>query len=157
MSDPPAPTSSPRGDPQESYTQWARAVLLSICERLIESDAVGQDAYAQVAWTVPNECLIARVSCPTRAGRDLWATGGNLPVDSILLEVAGGPRDAARHFSLRWQLESARLEGLGGADAKQGGAWMASAKSLADQAERLNRYVRDDAFWGAANVPQPAA
>ena len=137
---------------------WARAALLSLCERLIEADLVGRDAYAEVAWTIPNECLIARVSCPTRAGRDLWATGGNLPVDSIPIEVAGGAREAARHFFLRWQLESARLEALGGgAGEGQGSSWGGSAKTLTDQAERLGRYVRDDAFWGTANVPAPAA
>lgn len=142
-------------DPQEAYNLWARAALLSICERLIEMDRVGRDAHAEVAWTVPHASLIARVRCPTRPGKDLWATGGDLPVDSIAVELASGPREAARHFFLRWQLESARLESLGG-DAKAAGegGWRQSADSLAEKAERLNGYLRDEKVWGAANLGQ---
>lgn len=141
-------------DPQEAYTLWARAALLSICERLIELDVVGRDVHAEVAWTIPHACLLARVRCPTRPGKDLWATGGDLPVDSIPMEVAPAPREAARHFCLRWQLEGARLQDLGkGASSPQpGGNWERSAASLAEKAERLNGHVRNDALWGAANL-----
>jgi Domain of unknown function (DUF4826) len=145
-------------DPQQAYALWARAALLSMCERLIETDVVGRDALAEVAWTIPHTCLIARIRCPTRPGKDLWATGGDLPVDTVPVEVASGPREAARHFCLRWQLEGARREELGSdaASPQAGESWSRSTASLAEKAERLHGYVRNDALWGAANLGQLA-
>lgn len=141
-------------DPQQRYTLWARAALLRICERLIEDDVVGRDAHADVAWTVPERYLIARVSSDTRPREVFWATGGELPVDYLPASVATGPREAARHFCLRWQLEGARMAGLAkGAAAGQAGEWKQAGGSLAEKAELLNEYVRGDQFWGAANLP----
>lgn len=141
-------------DPQQRYTLWARAALLRICERLIEDDVVGRDARADVAWTVPERYLIARVTSEARPREVFWATGGDLPVDYIPASVATGPREAARHFCLRWQLEGARIAGLGkNAAAGQASEWKQVGGSLAEKAELLNDYLRRDEFWGAANLP----
>lgn len=141
-------------DPQQRYTIWARAALLRICERLIEDGVVGRDAYADVTWTVPERYLIARVSSDTRPREVFWATGGELPVDYVPASVATGPREAARHFCLRWQLEGARITGLAASAAPgQPSEWRQVGNSLAEKAELLNDYLRRDEFWGAANLP----
>lgn len=141
-------------DPQQRYTLWARAALLRICERLIEDDVVGRDAHAEVAWTIPERYLIARISSDARPREVFWATGGDLPVDYVSAGVAASPREAARHFCLRWQLEGARIADLSkNAGPGATSEWQQVGGSLAEKAELLNDCLRRDEFWGAANLP----
>jgi len=64
--------------------------------------------------------------------------------------VATTPRDAARHFSLKWQLDAARYENPAerhrlGLDPAED--WEANARALATKAEYLYKIVDDDQLW----------
>lgn len=86
------------------------------------------------AWALPQRILIGKVRAHGNPANFRWFICGETPLDHIGDDVASTPRDAARHFSLKWQLDSTRLDG----DA---------ASDLAEQAEALYALVEDDRFW----------
>ena len=86
------------------------------------------------AWALPQRILIGKVRAHGNPEKFRWFICGETPLDHIGDDVAATPRDAARHFSLKWQLDAARLDG----DA---------ARDLAEQAEALYALVEDERFW----------
>lgn len=86
------------------------------------------------AWALPQQVLIGKVRAHGNPARFRWFICGEMPLDHIGDEVATSPREAARHFSLKWQLDATRL----GGDA---------ADTLAQQAEALYALVEDDTLW----------
>lgn len=86
------------------------------------------------AWALPNRVLIGKVRAHGNPATFRWFICGEMPLDHVGDEVASSPRDAARHFSLKWQLDATRLDG-------------AAADTLAQQAEVLYGLVEDDRLW----------
>lgn len=86
------------------------------------------------AWTLPHRILIGKVRAHGNAAGFRWFVCGELPLDHIGDDAAGTPREAARHFSMKWQLEATRQAG-------------ADAESLIRNAEALYAVVADDRLW----------
>ncbi len=99
--------------------------------RILESPTIE----VKPAWAAPGHYLIGKAREPGDERRFLWFIYGD---DGLLDQVAGDtastPREAARHFSLKWQLDATRA---GGADAER----------LAERAEFLYSLVDDERFW----------
>jgi hypothetical protein len=62
---------------------------------------------ARPAWQIAGAILIA--DCQVAASRYWLIAGTDSPTDVIPAHVAGTPREAARHFSLKWQLAAEQL------------------------------------------------
>ncbi|MCH8221723.1 MAG: DUF4826 family protein, partial [Proteobacteria bacterium] len=68
--------------------------------------------------------------------------------------LAATPRDAARHFSMKWQLQSSKVANLGEQGDDDGGSpaatdWQQIAGSLQANAEALYTLVERDELWDA--------
>ena len=68
---------------------------------------------AKPAWVLPHRILIGKLRDPGAWSDFYWFVCGEVPTDCLPSSVASSPRDVARHFSLKWQLDAARQGGEG--------------------------------------------
>ena len=136
MPDPlPDPLSAPDTSTAEQKA-WLRSCLDEAVQELIGA-GVFKSATIEVkpAWAAPGHYLIgkARETGDDRSFR--WfirSDSGKL--DHVPGDAAGTAREAARHFSLKWQLDATRLP-------------EADAATLIERAEFLYALVDDERFW----------
>lgn len=112
-------------------------------------------ARAYASWALPGVLCIGRVVGVHDRKQAYWVISGDAPTDEVELKVAATPREAARHFAMKWQLMAARLgdrrpEPAGG---KQD-AWSEVGGNLAGVAEKLYRLTLEDEHWTS---PPPEA
>lgn len=93
---------------------------------------------ARVAWTLPNRIVIGQIRDTGPHLREFWIISGEVPTDCIAGSTCATPRDAARHFALKWQL---------------------GAEQLRDPAERAKRPLKPVEDWAsvADDLEQVAA
>lgn len=91
------------------------------------------------AWILPKKILIGKVRAHGNPVGFRWFICGDTRLDHVGDDVAGTPREAARHFSLKWQLDASRLAG----DQRH---------ALTRQAELLYGLVADDRLWVPAGT-----
>lgn len=103
---------------------------------------------ARPAWAIPPGVLIGLARKPG-ADHSFWLIcGENVPFDYLSSSAAGSPREAARHFALKWHLEAARsATSPENAAAEHAAEQERGATRLEHQAEFLYRLVDDDALW----------
>ena len=88
---------------------WTKRVLDSAVEEVIDNGLVsGPLLQARPAWQLPGALLIAEC----QVGDELfWLIAGpGSPTDIIAQRLANTPREAGRHFALKWQLGAKQLE-----------------------------------------------
>jgi hypothetical protein len=90
---------------------WYKGVLDGVVRDMLKAGAVvGAAIEASPVWAVPNEILIARVWAAGQQNSFIWTIAGERMItDHIAGAVAATPREVARHFSLKWQLDAERL------------------------------------------------
>jgi hypothetical protein len=133
MSEPvPEPDSSTPAEQQA----WLRSRLDSAVQALIGAGIFGSATIeVKPAWAAPGHYLIGKAR---EAGVDrsfrwfIRSEGGAL--DHVPGDTAATAREAARHFSLKWQLDATRLA-------------EADAAALVERAEFLYALVDDERFW----------
>lgn len=89
---------------------------------------------ARPAWIMPFEFVIGQTRRGALDVEFLWVIGGKLPIDCVRSNIVQTARDAARHFSLKWQLDAERLGGT-------------EAARLVSLAEYLYSIVDNDDYW----------
>lgn len=94
---------------------------------------------AKPAWALPFKVVIGKIREQGGESGFFWAIGGEMPCDFIASSVAATPREAARHFALKWQLDAARQRESAGQKALVDGRERA--------AESLYELVTDDRVW----------
>ena len=103
---------------------------------------------AKPAWVWPFEVLIGKVREHGSAKIFEWLICGEVPTDFVHSTVASTPRQAARYFAMKWQLEAARQQELAGQEST---AQVAESREpgsqLADQAETLYALADDERLW----------
>ena len=72
-----------------------------------------------------------------------WVINGELPADFILADNASNARDALRHFSLKWQMQAAKI--LDNSESTE--AQRNHAGFLQNRAESLYRFYEDESLW----------
>ncbi len=85
------------------------------------------------AWVFPFTLLIGKVREHGQTRRFDWFICGDGPLTVAESKAARTPREAARHFALKWQLDAAR----------QGDA----GEDLARKASALYELVAEDSLW----------
>lgn len=140
-----------QNDSTEIAEAWIRENfdrgVREITERgVLEGDMVE----ARVAWALPKIAVIGQVRETYDSDSFLWLICGGVPTDHIGSGAAETPRDALRHFSLKWQKDAAQYadpevrarQGL-----REDVDWEPLAAKLAKTAEGLYEIVDDDQFW----------
>ena len=121
---------------RDAALAWAKGEIDGVVNELLASGAIEYDLVeARLAWTVPSEVVLGQLREQGNLVEFLWIIGGNVPIDSVHSSAAASPRDAVRHFALKWQLDADQVED---ADA---------AKTLVGHAEYLYALSDDDRFW----------
>ena len=106
---------------------------------------------ARPEWTLPNKIVIGRIRDFASGNREYWVIAGEVPTDCISADLCATPREAARHFALKWQVgadqirdpEFRKSQGL-----NQDKDWEAESAELAGVAESLYQVVEADKVWG---------
>lgn len=90
---------------------WYTELLYTVVREMIKVGAVdGAAAEARPVWISPHNILIAKVWEATQKSKFIWTISGEKAItDHIAGSMASTPRDAARHFSLKWQMDADRL------------------------------------------------
>ncbi len=87
--------------------------------------------------------LVAIWKLKTIDGSWYWVICGDLPTDSIDLNMAENAKEAMRHFSMKWQLQAENILKNEEATAEQS----SYAKLLVGRAEGLYQLVNQEQLW----------
>ena len=141
-------------DNGEPATAWVRETLdRAVAEITGHAVLEGNFVEARAVWSLPYRVMIGQIRETRESATFHWIICGDLPTDHIPSNVAVTPRDALRHFSLKWQLGAARYDD----PATRKAAGMDSLPQdgrgarLAEIAEKLYALAEDDSLW-----PDPA-
>lgn len=135
----------------EQTLAWAREKLAELVTEVTDLGAIdSQLVEARPAWVKAEEIVIGQLRDQGSLTEFLWIIGGNTPTDCLHSSAAPTARDAARHFSMKWQLEASRLEDPEersrlGLDPNVD--WDAQAKALIAVAESLYAATEQDQLW----------
>ena len=131
--------------------EWAREALATVVHEISEQGVIDSPLLeAQPAWTKPFDIVVGKLRDHGQHAEFLWVIGGSVPIDCIHSSVASTARDAARHFSMKWQLDAMRFENP--TERKRLGLdpatdWNEKAKALVDKAQYLYSVTDNDQFW----------
>jgi hypothetical protein len=130
---------------------WSREQLNIAIDELIRAGELdGVLLEARPAWAFPRSTVIGKVREQGEHDLFYWVICGDPPVDYINATMAATPREAARHFAMKWQLEAARhrepqvrkkLDPEGKRD------WDTLCDALETRALSLFRLVDADSLW----------
>jgi SAM-dependent methyltransferase len=119
---------------QEKFAAWTRRQIDASLGYVIDRSLFDSELLeSKPAWSLPLQVLISQVREQGEEHRFVWTICGDVPADYLDSDVASTPRDAARHFAMKWQLDAAR-------DPQ-------NEATLATRAEFLFRAVNDDTLW----------
>lgn len=136
---------------QEKLKAWIKTQVNTAVKKLTDRGTVESLLIeAKPAWVLPYQILIGKIREQDETSRFEWFICGEVPTDFLSSEVATAPRDAARHFAMKWQLQAARYQEAVSQDLARpkpkfyrndlGG-------QLADMAEALYALANDENLW----------
>ncbi len=135
---------------REELKAWVKQRLNAAVKELIDKGAFGSLLVeAKPAWVFPFQVLIGKVREKDQPKAFDWFICGEVPTDLIDYRTAATPRDAARHFVMKWQLKAARQQDLA-ATSPTGPVPESTdlvGSKLADKAEALYALVDDAELW----------
>ncbi|MGB5211501.1 MAG: DUF4826 family protein [Gammaproteobacteria bacterium] len=141
----------------QAYAAWAKEQLQNMAQHVRNSDLIQDEVVGHAVWTLPHQLFIGKAWSQANKSRAYWVISGvDIPSDHIDMAVAESAREAARHFVMKWQLQSARLEKLGSTDADSSDDdidWPKVAAGLRGQAEGLYGLVERDDIWELTEGP----
>jgi hypothetical protein len=136
----------------EAVRNWYKKALDDVVKEMLRIGAVsGVAVEASPVWAAPYMILIAKVWEVHQKSQFIWTISGDSVItDYIAGSVAVKPQEAARHFSLKWQMDAERLKGLSqqqtgvqDSEAHMG----AYADDLIRYAELLYDFTTRDDIW----------
>jgi len=95
----------------EAPEEWFKPLLDKVVAEMIRLKAVtGVAVQANPVWMMPDEILMAKVWGVGHENDFVWT----ISVDKLIADYVAGslaktPRDVARHFSLKWQMDADRI------------------------------------------------
>ena len=103
-------TDDQKAVPTEENLAWGKERLTAAVDELSDKGIVTTPfVEARIAWMLPGQFFIAELRESSTLPPALWLIGGDdVPVDHVDVMLADTPRDAARHFGLKWQLQLSR-------------------------------------------------
>ncbi|MBT8047730.1 MAG: DUF4826 family protein [Xanthomonadales bacterium] len=145
-------TETNAGADQEALKAWYKGALDKVVREMVKNRAVESAAVeAAAVWMVPNRILIAKVWEASQNTQFIWTISGDAVVtDHIKGSLATTPREAARHFSLKWQMDAERVLSLAKSKTPSGKPephLEAHSQKLIRNAEALYDLTTVDDFW----------
>lgn len=96
----------------EENIAWGKACLAEAIDELSDKGMIDMPfVEARLSWMLPQKFFIAELRENSTSPPALWLIGGDVPCDHVDVALAETPRDAARHFGMKWQLAVAREDG----------------------------------------------
>jgi uncharacterized protein DUF4826 len=137
---------------QEALESWYKPLLDHTVKEMVRIKAVtGVAVQASAAWMLPYEILIAKVWGINQESDFIWSVSiDKFIADYVAGTVAPTPREAARHFSMKWQMDADRLLGMDEVKApvaKPDLDLKAYSKQLIQHAETLYDLTNRDDVW----------
>ena len=136
---------------QEKLDAWIKTQLNAAVWTL--TDKVNIDSplvEAKPAWMLPYQILIGKIRAQGAPKEFEWFICGDLPTDFLGSTVAATPRDAARHFALKWQLQVARYQDMANQEPSGSKPELKQDEidsQLAEKAEALYGLVENAGLW----------
>ncbi len=145
-------TESKTENDNEALKKWLKPILDDVVKEMIARKAiVGAAVEASPAWAFPNQILIAKVWGMGQKTRFIWTISGEgVITDYFAGSMAATPKDAARHFALKWQMDADRLREVGSSKSPVGNTetHMGSyADKLIKDAEFLYDLTEREEIW----------
>ena len=141
----------------EAYAEWAKGELRGMAEHVRSSDLFHEEVMGHAVWTLPHQVFIGKAWPQTNRNQAYWVISGpQLPTDHIDGGLAESAREAARHFSMKWQLQSGRLGALdqpAGEQPEDDVDWKKISATLQAQAEALYGLVENEELWQPTQGP----
>lgn len=137
---------------REALKDWYKPLLDGVVQEMLKRKAVtGAAVEAAPVWIFPHKVLIAKVWGMGQKTRFIWTiSGDDLITDHIPASMAATPKDAVRHFSLKWQMDADRLLALGKSKAPLADTQLSMANyanKLIKDAEALYDMTERDDIW----------
>ena len=137
---------------REALKDWYKPLLDGVVQEMLKRKAVtGAAVEAVPVWIFPHKVLIAKVWGMGQKTRFIWTiSGDDLITDHIPASMAATPKDAVRHFSLKWQMDADRLLALGKSKAPVADTQLSIgnyANKLIKDAEALYDLAERDDIW----------
>lgn len=135
----------------EAVRSWYTELLDQVVKEMIRLKAVtGVAVQATPVWAVPQDMLMAKVWGVGKENDFVWTLSvDKFIADFIAGSLAASPRDAARHFSLKWQMDADRILGV----EKSNTAGKKDRKRLRQYSNRLIRYA--ETLYDLSNRDEP--
>lgn len=131
---------------QEQFRQWVESQFDNMGRHVVDNKLIsGDKAEGRPLWAVPGKLFIGKIWDKDDEDNAWWIISGAIPTDHLDASVAETPREALRHFCLKWQLQSGRLDQAADPADKQ--SWTGISENLANQAEALYPLIDEDSLW----------
>ena len=120
----------------ESTKKWMKK-LVDSAVRGAAGAGITDEALVEARpdWALPNRLLVGKVREQMRPNVFHWFIAGEVPLDFAPSANATSPRDALRHFAMKWQLDAERVDD----ETKKA--------ELIDLAESVYELAEDERFW----------
>lgn len=134
-------------DPDE----WARDTLDRAVRDITSLDIIPDRMIeARPMWAVPGKVMIGQARQAHEPTQFVWFICGDLPTDTIGPAAATTPREALRHFSMKWQLDAERYRDPATRKAHgldESKDWNAMTAKLVAKAEELYVMAETEKLW----------
>ena len=137
----------------EKFAEWLKEQIQGMNHHVYTSGLISTEASGRCVWAVPHLVFLGQIWPMQDRSKKYWVISGlDLPTDHIDDSMASTPRDAARHFSMKWQLQSSKVAELGEQGNSDDGStaatdWQQIASSLQSNAEALYTLIERDELW----------
>ena len=120
---------------KQEAQRWIRTQLDAAVLQM-GADGVFDNTIIEVkpVWSAQKTFLLGKAREQGDMTTFRWFICGEVPLDSVPANVAATPREAARHFALKWQLEATRVQGQ-------------ASRTLVRLAEHLYALTDNDPLW----------
>ena len=136
---------------QDKFDAWFREKLEHVAQYCFRRELFSAEIKVESHWVIPHNVLIGQAWPKNDPSNKIWViTGEIVATDHAEKNVAESPRDAARYFALRWQLQGARVQTVNEEQSAAGESqvnWESMGKTLSEKAEMLYTFVNNDQHW----------
>lgn len=120
----------------EPARKWMRETFDTAIRELIAGGLIEVEVIeARPTWALEGQAVIGQIREANASSLFRWVICGDVPTDHIGSEVAATPRDAAKHFSMKWQIDAERQSAT------------SEAGRLVTKAEQLFELTEMDELW----------
>ena len=136
---------------RKGVADWAREITDAAVNEIMDKGVIESEIVeARPVWWLPYQVVIGQLRDTQQQLAPVWIIAGAVPTDHVSFEAASTPRDAARHFAMKWQLDAARyrdrtVQQQLGAGSRED--WERLSEGLARAAEALAELAADERHW----------